>query len=416
MPAKHFLVPDYVLQFKCACCTECCKRWRINIDKQTVEKYEQLAVDDPELSTLLAEGLKKDKRGGGVVRLKNKVKKQTREVDGQQKEELILVDSAICPFLDQDGLCFIQKKYGVEALSDTCKIFPRNIFLTERGYEMSLTYACKTAAQTLKNKNMVEFYQDPAGFDYPELHGQYGKIGNLLDRKKAGRTNYFKVEELLIDLMQLRQMDIDTRLILTGIVVDKLKDGDILGISKYLQNMDTPLISQLKTVPSQPVFMFKLIKEAVDKRLFLKITEQEMTRLLMMAYNQLQLLNEAVITDEKVQQFLTGYAQYYRPYLDEISHVYENYFVNFIFSKKYYTHKYLDAYFLMLFFYILIRFFTVCVCIVEDRPVDEDMVVGVIQAIERSVGHNSAYYEDVLRLIKAGDYHRLPYVISLINL
>lgn len=47
---------------------------------------------------------------------------------------------------------------------------------------------------------------------------------------------------------------------------------------------------------------------------------------------------------------------------------------------------------------------------------DEDIIVEVISAIERSIGHNAAYYEEVLRLIKEGGYHRLPYVISLVNL
>lgn len=415
MPAKHYLVPDYIINFKCACCTECCKRWRIIIDKQTVEKYDQLADEDEELSAMLVKSLKKDKTGEATVRLKNIVKKVTVEEDGEQKE-IITVDRNVCPFLDSEGLCAIQKKHGIGALSDTCKIFPRIIFLTERGYEMALTYACKTAAQTLKNKNMIEFYQDPQGFDFPDLHGQYGKIGDVLERKKRGKTNYFFVEELLIDIMQFREPNIDIRLILTGIVVDKLKDGDIQSIRKYLQNLDADLISQLMSIPSQPVFMMKLVKEAVDKRLFSRITEKDMTQLINRAYVELKLLDKPVIADEKVQKFLDGYNKYYKPYIDNISHIYENYFVNFIFSKKYYTHKYMDAYFLMVFFYILIRFFTVCICIAGERNVDEDMVVEVISAIERSVGHNVTYYQDVLRLIKEGGYHRLPYVISLINL
>lgn len=91
-------------------------------------------------------------------------------------------------------------------------------------------------------------------------------------------------------------------------------------------------------------------------------------------------------------------------------------FVNFVFSKKFYTHRYMDAYFLMVFFYTLIRFFALCACMAGERGVDEDVLVGVIHAIERSIGHNQAYYEDVLRQIKQGDYHRLPYVVSLINL
>ncbi len=413
--AKHYLVPDYILEYKCACCTECCKRWRIIIDRDTVEKYDQLAAKDEELSAMLSENLKKDKTGKAAVRLKNIVKKTTVENNGEQKE-VVTVDRAVCPFLDSEGLCAIQKRHGIDALSDTCKIFPRNIFKTERGFEMALTYACKTAAKTLKNKHMVEFYQDPRDFDYPDLHGQYGRIGDLLERKKQGKTNYFDVEALLIDIMQFKEINMDSRLILTGIVIDKLKDGDIQSIRKYLQNLDGSLITQLMSLPSQPVFMMKLVKEAIDKRVFSRIIEADMTQLIKMAYVGLQLLDQPEIAGEKVQRFLAAYNKYYKPNMDDVSHVYENYFVNFIFSKKYYTNKYIDAYFLMMFFYILIRFFAVCICLAEERNVDEDMIVDVISAIERSIGHNATYYQDVLSMIKEGGYHRLPYVISLVNL
>lgn len=147
--AKHYLVPDYILEYKCACCTECCKRWRIIIDKDTVDKYDQLAATDEELSDMLQESLQKDKTGKATVRLQNIVKKTTIEENGEQRD-LLSVDMAVCPFLDSEGLCTIQKKHGIDALSDTCKIFPRTIFKTERGFEMALTYACKIAARTLR--------------------------------------------------------------------------------------------------------------------------------------------------------------------------------------------------------------------------------------------------------------------------
>lgn len=263
----------------------------------------------------------------------------------------------------------------------------------------------------------MEFYRDPEGYSFFDLYGKYGKIGDVLDRKKLGKGSYFDVEELLIDIMQFREANIDTRLVLAGIVINKLKDGDIASVRKYLQNLDDEQINQLKSIPSQPGFMMKLVKEEVDKRLLMGgITEKDMSRLLVLAYSQLKLLDEATVAEEKVRSFLDLYNSFYRPYANEISHVYENYFVNFIFPKKFYTYKYQDAFFLMVFFYVLIRFFAVSVCAAEDRGAGEGSVVGVISAVERSIGHNKGYYDDLLRLVKEGDYHRLPYVVSLINL
>ena len=411
----HYLLPGYVMNFKCNGCTECCKRWRIIFDKDTMGKYEEIASRDEDFSGLMSQNLKMGKDGQSIVQLKNREVKLSLKSDWNQQEST-LIEMHVCPFLSEDGLCVIQKRFGIEALSDTCKIFPRAIAKTERGFEMALTYACATAARTLKNREPVEFYQDPDGFEYPNLNGQYLKIGDDLKRKKLGKTNYFEVEELLIDIMQFRQMDIDTRITLTGIVLDKLKDGDIEGIRMYLRNLDDALINQLKSLPSHPEFMMKLVSEAVEKRLLQGITEKNMSDLLVIVYSRLKLLDEEMVSHEKAQKLLHGYNLYYKPYLEDISHVYENYFVNFVFSKKFYTHKYIDAYFLMVFFYTLIRFFTICVCMAEQRNVDEDMVVWVIHSIDRSIGHNSGFYEDVLRQIKHGDYHRLPYVLSLINL
>jgi len=395
-------------------CTECCKRWRITIDKQTVEQYKRIARTDETFSSELRRYLKNDKKGQGVIVLKNVVNKSIVQYP-EGLREVNMVDTQICPFL-ADGLCSIQKRYGIEALSDTCKTYPRIVTLTERGFEMALSFSCRTAAELLKERRPVEFYLDPEGFDFVTLHGQYHRIGDIMQRKKAGRVNYFDKEELLIDIMQLREIDIDTRIILTGIIVDKIKDGDISGIRRYLQNLSPDLIDQIKALPSQPTFMMKLIKEIVDRRLMFTVIEQDMQELLAAAYNGLQLLNEQVISDYKVQKFLSGYNEYYKLNIIDISHIYENYFVNFIFSKKFYTHKYIDAYFLMMFFFILIRFFAVCKCMAEEQPVNDDLIVSVIRAIERSIGHNPTYYESILRLVKEGDYHRLPYLISLINL
>ncbi len=214
--------------------------------------------------------------------------------------------------------------------------------------------------------------------------------------------------------MQLRELDIDTRLILTGMIVDKLKDGDMEGVRRYLRNIDESLIGQFKKLSANPTFMLGFIRDVVDG-ITGKGRDGNIQKLSELAYQQLKLFDEKVISDTTVKQLAGGYRQYYQPSLNEINHIYENYFVNFIFAKLFYTHKYLDAYFLMVFFYTLIRFFTVCTCMAEERQADENVVVAVIHTIVKGIGHNKSFYKDILKQLKQGNYHRLPYMISLIK-
>ncbi|AEG59499.1 flagellin lysine-N-methylase [Desulforamulus ruminis] len=404
MIRKKFLIPDYVLNFKCTMCTECCKRWQINFDKETVKKYDYFSTLDEDFAAMLS-SIKKEKDGGAIVKFNNKVEGNREGID--------LTEADVCPFLDEEGLCTIQRKYGIEALSDTCKMFPRGITLTERGYEISLTYACAAAAETLKKKLPIEFYQDPKNFSFPSLHTQYNKIGNLLERSKVGKTNYYKIEELLINIMQFRDIDIDTRLILTGMIIDKLKDGDMDGVKRYLRNIDQFFIDQFNSLPAKPVIIMGFLNNIIASKIWIDMSEINMKELFQLAYQQFNPLNNS---DSQADRLLEAYNKYYRVGIEDINHIYENYFVNFIFSKKFYTHKYMDAYFLMIFFYTLIRFFTICRCLAEKRKVDENLVVAVINTIERSIGHNVTFYEDILDQIKKGGYNRLPYMISLVNL
>ncbi len=394
---KHFLVPDYLLTFQCAMCGICCKLpWDIYFDKATVKKYHGFAAADEAFAAQLKEGIIEKKDIGAVVKFST--------------------ESAGCPFLSGEGLCSIQGKFGVEAISDTCKSFPRKITLTERGCEIALSYACATAAATLKQRESIQFYQDPLGFQLPSMSGQYDQIGSVLERSKRGKTNYFEVEELLIDIMQFRELELDTRLILTGIILDKLKNGDKEGARRYLRNLDETLIRQFQNMPANPILSINFVKGVTNFILVGGRIKDMMPRLLKLVYQELKLLNGEVVSDSQAKRLTDAYRQYYQPYLSEINHVYENYFVNFIFSKKFYSYNYFDAYSLMIFFYSFIRFFTLCTCLAEERQADEEMVIDVIHTIELAIGHNKAFYEKVLKQIKRDNYNRLPIMLSLINL
>lgn len=114
--------PSYWREFSClmgACPDTCCRDWDIALDEAAREFY--MAAPGPvgdELRKLVA-------RGGDCLAL----------------------DHALCPMLDETGLCRVQLAFGEERLTRSCALFPR--FAEEYGAlrEWALAIACPAAAR-----------------------------------------------------------------------------------------------------------------------------------------------------------------------------------------------------------------------------------------------------------------------------
>lgn len=119
--------PRYVSGFVCdgsKCNALCCRAWDIAIDDGTYEKYRQL--EDPADKKFILDNIKNLAGGSG---------------------RLIKMDQArICPFLCNDLLCHIQRNYGAEALSQTCRSFPRHLVQLYSFQLRSLSMVCPVAA------------------------------------------------------------------------------------------------------------------------------------------------------------------------------------------------------------------------------------------------------------------------------
>lgn len=119
-------VPEYYHKFTCiasACPDSCCHEWEVDIDPATADAYRALpgALGDA---------------------LRSKMR---------QEEDVVYltISGGRCPMWRQDGLCEIQCQLGHDALSQTCRQFPRLCHdygdFTERGLELS----CPAAARLI---------------------------------------------------------------------------------------------------------------------------------------------------------------------------------------------------------------------------------------------------------------------------
>ncbi|MFS3466676.1 flagellin lysine-N-methylase [Citrobacter freundii] len=118
--------PNFVTTFQCTgtqCRDHCCKSWNIHLDKATVNKY---ASSKNEIIKNIAKEniilLKKDITQWGMIKL----------ADG----------TGNCPYLTEDSLCQVQKTLGVQALSTTCKTFPRIERIYKNDVRKALNLSC----------------------------------------------------------------------------------------------------------------------------------------------------------------------------------------------------------------------------------------------------------------------------------
>jgi len=116
--------PEYYHKFRClasACPDSCCQEWEVDIDPDTAKMYQQLPGD-----------------------LGDALRSKMRTEDGTV---YLTVTDRRCPMWRTDGLCEIQCQLGHEALSNTCRTFPRLCHnygdFIERGLELSCPAAAK---------------------------------------------------------------------------------------------------------------------------------------------------------------------------------------------------------------------------------------------------------------------------------
>ncbi len=121
------IVPSYYKKFKCIgsrCKHNCCIGWEIDIDEDTLKKYEK------------TEGVFKKRFEDGIFR------------DGECAS-FILDENERCPFLNNDGLCDIITEYGEGYLCKICDAHPRfKNFFSDR-IEIGIGLSCEEACRII---------------------------------------------------------------------------------------------------------------------------------------------------------------------------------------------------------------------------------------------------------------------------
>lgn len=187
------LQPVYMRRFVCdgrrcgSLC--CCAKWGVALDAATLARYE----GRPELLHELQKGLERSEATGGWI---------MRHEDGR------------CVFLREDGLCSLQRRFGIGAISDVCAEYPRKMHEVGDTLDRALCLSCPVAAEE------VLFAEEPLAFEWVEVAAPRPAYVDRMPLGAPLSAAVFRNLQLAgIALLAERRLSLDARLAALGLLL-----------------------------------------------------------------------------------------------------------------------------------------------------------------------------------------------------
>ncbi len=192
------LQPEYASRFRCdgtRCQSRCCRDWGVTLDDASIENYRHI----------------------GNRAEREEILSHVRRTEAGLAIELR--ENGWCAFLGEDYLCRLQKKYGEEYLSCTCRTFPRMIYLLDGMLERSLSLACPVAAELiLSGGSPMAFEQVEVEVDEPVVVRR--------PQPSEHQGSILEIQYACISLLQDRRFSLDGRLALVGSFLEQVQGGE----------------------------------------------------------------------------------------------------------------------------------------------------------------------------------------------
>lgn len=399
------LVPDFMLGYSCVMCGNCCTGWNIPIDELAYNKLK---------SIFQAKNIPLQKLDENII-------KNTGENDNGYFAFLRQKESR-CGFLEPNGLCFIHKELGEEYLPAICKMYPRVLVKTPRGREYSLTFSCPAAVSKLNRKESIKIVENPELFRVISGGFISGTMKKEFLAQSAFHHEYFFLEKFIIEILQNRFFDIEERLVLLGVILRKIIN---LQYNKRFKQKLTKIYEEYKnihveefkgqyrSIPLKVEYQVNALKLFINLEFVTSIKDKtvqtELTGLVGSFFG-----NRTV--DEIVRDYRKNIHFYLRPVKPEIAHILENYLVNFVLGKKFAQHSFTDAYYLMVFFYSIIRGLGIIMAHLQRTMVTEEILLKAIFLVGRGISHSYNYYNELLAELKKHGHTDIAHTIALVRI
>lgn len=398
------LRPEYMKNFHCTsldCKDDCCYGWKVTIDKDTYKKYKKVQ------KTALRNELSK-------YVLINKDRKAANSY------AYISIDAdKRCPFQCEDKLCKIHSNLGEEYLSLTCKNYPRLYSKVDSSFEVSLDMSCPEVVKlVLFNKEVLEFEEVELDKDLSN------SISITIDTKSVDIHNYFwDIRIGVITILQNRKLSIEQRLILVGLMINKLEQAKKNGkiecipdhIDYYVNRIDSDELKGLiDSLPNNLETQMKILEQIVAFSSSTSLRKNYLENIEKFKKG-LGIVNEIKI-EECTNAYKDATKKYYEPYMKSKEYIFENYLVNDVFQRMfpYRDENFLNEYMILALNYSIIRLLLTGMAS-WYKELTDTMVVDLIYSFSRAVLHNNLITKSLVDALNENKFNTLSHMIVLIK-
>lgn len=404
------LSPQYMKSFRCvgaACEDSCCVGWRVDIDRETWNKYKK--IHHEELTPLIAETIKRNRSATKSEAYYAKVR---------------LDREGACPFL-KDMLCRIQLEYGEAYLSNVCTTYPRSVNIINGVLERSASMSCPEAAKlVLLQPEPMEFDEDsvPAhtrNFIKNSINTQELKYANKAERQ------LWPLRIFTISVLQDRRHLLWERLVILGIFYDRVqtalneeKANEIPALIAAHKSMldDGSFKAAISGIPTQNTIQMELLKELADERYLSGVNNKRYLECFGEFLCGISYTADSTV-EEIGRRYHDAWLNYYIPYMEEHEYILENYLVNYVFKNLFpFTGEksLFDSYAMLILHYSLIKMHLIGIAGYRKNLTDE-LVTKLIQSLSKTIEHTQIYLDRIAELIKRNGINTMAYMSILIR-
>ena len=405
------LQPQYVNEFSCcgsACEDTCCSNWRIAVDKKTYQLYQKC----PDVTVR--------------SKLKTHVKRTRMYGNDINYARIELTSKYSCPFLDEELLCSLQRKFGEKYLSVVCSAYPRVTNNVDSVIERSLNLSCPEAARAALLKPQI------MEFDLMEEKQDIRRApGLVIHTKQKNKINQFfwEIRTFIISLLQNRQYPLWQRLVILGLACSRISELQSAGnlheipetIEIYKSRISNGDYSQhLNVIQNNFVIQIELINILMNPQTFLEGTHQRFLRFqeCFQEYYQGIVIDYQANEEEIIKRYSNAFANYYQPLMEQYEHILEHYLVNYVFrtlfpfgdGKSVFEH-----YVMMIIDLSLLKTLLIGMSSFHREQFSVEHVIKAIQTFSKVVEHNDTYLVDALDFIVENNMASMPYMAALIK-